>query len=263
MKFNDLTYMFSIVILCVTALYTLMYSGLTGVLMSSAVALIAAAFIEQFELVAALTVIFALFYTLFLKRILRRLEPFQDLAIANRVGDMKNKYHPASQSLANPRLEPAGVYNPAVEGFENVSKDAKEGAPSDSSSAPASKTGHHQVDPEEVKDVTSAIEKKSDEQKEHEEFKSATNGLFKLGQMPSEHADGPKLDAGKTIMKAMSALDPNTISAMTTDTKKLLETQKGLMGMLQQMRPVLADGKELLQTFSGMFGGSKFNLGDK
>jgi len=35
------------------------------------------------------------------------------------------------------------------------------------------------------------------------------------------------------------------------------------MGMLQQMRPVLADGKELLQTFSGMFGGSKFNLGDK
>ena len=25
--------------------------------------------------------------------------------------------------------------------------------------------------------------------------------------------------------------------------------------MLTQMRPVLADGKELLQTFSGMFGG--------
>ncbi len=28
------------------------------------------------------------------------------------------------------------------------------------------------------------------------------------------------------------------------------------MSMLNQMRPVLADGKELLQTFSGMFGGS-------
>jgi hypothetical protein len=27
------------------------------------------------------------------------------------------------------------------------------------------------------------------------------------------------------------------------------------MNMLTQMRPVLADGKELLQTFSGMFGG--------
>ena len=38
------------------------------------------------------------------------------------------------------------------------------------------------------------------------------------------------------------------------DTKQLLETQKNLMGMLNQMRPVLADGRELLNTFSGMFG---------
>jgi hypothetical protein len=28
------------------------------------------------------------------------------------------------------------------------------------------------------------------------------------------------------------------------------------MSMLNEMRPVLADGKELLNTFSGMFGGS-------
>ena len=75
--------------------------------------------------------------------------------------------------------------------------------------------------------------------------------------MPSEHKEGPLLDAGQTVMKAMSSLDPNTISSMTADTKKLLETQKGLMSMLNQMRPVLADGKELLQTFSGMFGGGQ------
>jgi hypothetical protein len=56
-------------------------------------------------------------------------------------------------------------------------------------------------------------------------------------------------------MKAMNSLDPSVISSMTTDTKKLLETQKSLMGMLGQMRPILADGKELLSTFSGMFGG--------
>jgi hypothetical protein len=43
---------------------------------------------------------------------------------------------------------------------------------------------------------------------------------------------------------------------MTADTKKLLETQKGLMSMLNEMRPVLKDGKELLETFSGMFGGN-------
>ena len=74
--------------------------------------------------------------------------------------------------------------------------------------------------------------------------------------MPSENKDGPHLDAGKTIMQAMSNFDPKTISSMTDDTKKLLETQKGLMSMLNQMRPVLADGRELLQTFSGMFGGN-------
>ena len=62
------------------------------------------------------------------------------------------------------------------------------------------------------------------------------------------------LDVGNTVMKAMNSLDPNTISSMTADTKKLLDTQKGLMSMLTQMRPVLADGRELLQTFSGMFG---------
>jgi hypothetical protein len=55
-------------------------------------------------------------------------------------------------------------------------------------------------------------------------------------------------------MKAMESFDSDTVNSMTGDTKKLLETQKQLMGMLTQMRPVLADGKELLQTFSGMFG---------
>ena len=57
-------------------------------------------------------------------------------------------------------------------------------------------------------------------------------------------------------MQAMSNFDPKAISSMTDDTKKLLETQKSLMSMLNQMRPVLADGRELLNTFSGMFGGN-------
>ena len=37
---------------------------------------------------------------------------------------------------------------------------------------------------------------------------------------------------------------------------KLIETQKGLMEMLNNMRPVLQDGKQLLDSFSGMFGGN-------
>ena len=170
---------------------------------------------------------------------------------------MNKKYHPTEQQLKDTKLEPAGVYDPAVEGFQDLQpQQPKDGASQSSSSAPTKLTAN-QVNDEDVKAVTSAIsdKKKSDKEIEKEEFQSATNELFKLGKMPSENEDGPKLDPGQTLMKAMSSLDPSTITSMTADTKKLLETQKGLMSMLNQMRPVLADGKELLQTFSGMFGG--------
>jgi hypothetical protein len=242
-----------------TAVYTLLYSGLSGLLFSAAVGLLLLVFVEPFELVVASTVLFALLYTSVLKKFLVRLEPFQESSevIHQRVASL-------GQPVPSARVRskgPTGVYSAAsVEGFEDVQPDVpKEGASSDSSAADANPV--HQVDPKEVAEITSAPPKKpasaakQGQDIEKEEFQSATNELFKLGKMPSEHKEGPLLDAGQTVMKAMSSLDPNTISAMTADTKKLLETQKGLMSMLTQMRPVLADGKELLQTFSGMFGG--------
>lgn len=259
MRFNNLTYNISIAMVVITALYTLVYSGLTGVLFCTAFALISAAFINQFEIVAAISVIFALFYTFFLKRWLRKLEPFQDNAtgIVDRVAKMKGSYHQTPQQLKDPRREPAGVYDPNIEAFEDIQpKEAKEGASQESSSAPARRKD--EVNPEHVKDVTSAVvnaQKKSDDNIAKEEFESATNTLFKAGKMPSENMDGPKLDSGSTLMKAMESFKPEQVSAMTNDTKQLLETQKNLMGMLSQMRPVLADGKELLQTFTNMFGG--------
>jgi hypothetical protein len=260
MKFNQLTCQISLGVLAVTALYTLVYSGLTGVLLSSAIGLIAASFIDEFELVAAITIIFALVYTLFLKRFLMRIEPFMNeddpKHIAGRLAQMKKDYRQTPQDLKNTRLEPAGVYDPSIEGFADANSDGqdkkKEGAPTESSSAP--NNPNNQVDHKLAQNTTNAITQNSkDEQISTEEFQSATNALFKLGKLPSEHSDGPRLDPGKTLEKAMSALDPNTISSMTTDTKQLIETQKGLMSMLNQMRPVLADGKELLQTFSTMF----------
>lgn len=261
MQFNSLTFNISLVLLAITAVYTLVYSGLTGLLLCSAVTLIAAAFLDRFEIVVAIAVIFSLFYTFYLKRLLRKLEPFQNLdnpqTILGRLAKMKDEYHPVQQQLRDPRLEPAGVYDPAVEGFEDVQPTKrKEGESSESTSAPAKRT--NEVDPEQVQNVTSAVEatqkQKDAAQVESEEFQSATNNLFKLGKMPSENMDGPKLDSGSTLMKAMEAFKPEQINAMTSDTKQLLETQKNLMNMLNQMRPVLADGKELLQTFSGMFG---------
>lgn len=255
MRFNSFSCQVSLGILALTAVYTLVYSGLSGLLFSAAVGLLLMVFMEPFELVAALTVIFALLYTTVLKKFFLRLEPFQDSSevIRQRVASF-------GQPRYSSRVQkgPTGVYSATVEGFEDVQPDVpKEGASSDSSAAHADPVD--QVDQKQADEVTTAPPKKAakkPQEIEKEEFQSATNELFKLGKMPSEHKEGPLLDAGQTVMKAMNSLDPNTISAMTTDTKKLLETQKGLMSMLNQMRPVLADGKELLQTFSGMFGGS-------
>jgi hypothetical protein len=253
-----MTYHISLGLLGLTAVYLMMYSGMTGILLVAAATMISAAFLESVEMVTAVCVLSALLYVLVVKRYIKHLEPFQDspASIKSRIGSIQQKY---SQKGQPAQQQPQGVYHKSVEGFADVSSEKKEGAPSDSSSATQITP---QVDPEEVKRVTEAVEhKEKDKNAENEtiakeDFQSATNGLFKLGQMPSEHTGGPRLDAGSTIMKAMSSFDKNTVSAMTADTKKLLETQKGLMSMLNEMRPVLKDGKELLETFSGMFGGN-------
>ena len=225
--------------------------------MTSAVSLLAAAFINEFEVIASIAVMFALFYTIFLKRFMRKYEPFTDKEVVKWVGDTQHGYHQTPQQMKDPRRDPAGCYDPSIEGFADAPQapavpSDKEGESKSSTAAPVAATSNAVA----ATKVSSGVEKfESDKKTATEEFKSATGGLFKLGEMPSEHKDGPHLDAGKTIMQSMSSFDPQAISAMTQDTKKLLETQKGLMSMLNQMRPVLADGRELLSTFSGMFGG--------
>ena len=247
MRFNETTHIISICALILTAVYTLVYSGISGILLCAAIAFIAAAFIQDIELVVAVTILVVLVYNMFLKRYIRRFEGFENTpgSITERIraaSDTDDKDSSVKLSFSNP------VY---MEGFEDVSNDKD--------SVPAPTVTKGEVDSKAVAEVTSAV-KKEDEKKNDavakEEFQSATNELFKLGKMPSEHKEGPMLDAGGTLMKAMSSFDPDTTQKMTQDTKQLLETQKSLMNMLTQMRPILADGKELLQTFSGMFGGS-------
>ena len=82
-----------------------------------------------------------------------------------------------------------------------------------------------------------------------------SDGLFKLGAVPSDGKSGPHLDAGSTLLNAISGLKPEQVKAMTDDTRKLLDTQKSLMGMLETMKPLLADGQNLMNTFGTMFGG--------
>ncbi len=89
-----------------------------------------------------------------------------------------------------------------------------------------------------------------------EEFQGQkTNGLFQLGQMPSEQKSGPFVDIASTMNKAMSSLNQDQMKAMSEESKSLIETQKNLLTMLQSMKPVLNDGRQLLDTFSGIFGG--------
>jgi hypothetical protein len=103
-----------------------------------------------------------------------------------------------------------------------------------------------------VTDMNKPIDK---EQKKVEAgFQGSQAGLFKLGEMPSEAKEGPHVDVAATMQNALSALGPDQMAAMTKESQSLLETQKNLMGMLQSMRPVLQDGRQLLDTFSGIFG---------
>jgi hypothetical protein len=247
MKFNETTHMISMGALIITALYTFIHSGIGGILLCGAVTFFVAAFVDELEIITAFAILFALFYVHFLKKYLRRFEPFTDLpkVLTHQRDYDSNKPSAVARSYS-------------VEGFE--SSDADKAAATQASATPAPA-----VPSEEVKEVTATTNAVNASAKEgggaavktiqNEEFQSATNELFKLGKMPSEHKEGPILDAGGTLMKAMGSFDPDTTKKMTHDTKQLLETQKSLMNMLTQMRPILSDGKELIQTFSGMFGG--------
>jgi hypothetical protein len=82
-----------------------------------------------------------------------------------------------------------------------------------------------------------------------------SSGLFKLGEIPTDEKGGFHIDAGTSVLNALKSLKPDQISAMTQDTKQLIETQKSLMGMLQSFKPMMSEGKEMMDTFQQMFSG--------
>ena len=122
-----------------------------------------------------------------------------------------------------------GLSGPFVEGFEDAKKDEP---------APASKEDEKNEKPAPVKQIS----------------KDALPQPFTLGEIPAQVKNGPHIDAGSTLIKAIQSLNPDQINAMTKDTQQLIETQKSLMGMLGTMKPMLNDGKQLMDTFQQMFG---------
>jgi hypothetical protein len=91
--------------------------------------------------------------------------------------------------------------------------------------------------------------------------------VFELGKkykMPKE-TDDPEfhLDAGTTFVNAYKQLQPDQISAMTKDTQELINTQKQLMSTLNTLKPLMTDGKQIMDTFQSYFGaGGMPNMGD-
>jgi hypothetical protein len=89
--------------------------------------------------------------------------------------------------------------------------------------------------------------------------------MFELGKkykMPvSESEDGEyHMDAGTTFMNAYKSLKPEQIAAMTKDTQELIDTQKQLMSTLHTLKPLISDGKQMMEMFQSYFGSSNPTL---
>ena len=85
--------------------------------------------------------------------------------------------------------------------------------------------------------------------------------LGKKYKMPSEDDDKEfHLDAGTTFLNAYKSLKPDQIAAMTKDTQDLMQTQKQLMSTLNTLKPLITDGKEMMEMFQGYFGNGKSSL---
>ena len=252
MKFNATTYWISVVTMILYILFIMSAMGLVGLLLSLSGALIAASFVDSFEIITASVVVLGISYVFITRTFLKR-EGFTTDGTPKEITGVVDAMARGSDSkkrvidprnvrdftVGSRRPVPTGVLSAGVEGFENVSSQPPaEGAPKESAPGPANPAPAVATQPP----------------KTQESFSANQAGLFKLGEMPSESADGPHIDAGSTLMKAMSALNSDQIASMTTDTKSLLETQQNLMGMLKSMQPILKDGRKLLDTFSGIFG---------
>ena len=286
MKSTGLTYSLSLIAIVIYACYIISTQGIAGLLLSFAIGMITAAFIDTTELVVAIVILAGLATTVNLRSTKREgFEPgmgtgrgISDLVVSLEQGTYK----------ASPRKQKVkAVYSDGAEGFADVSvdDDEEEGEPAESTPAPRAEASNtnKQVDKDQAAVATAkAVPDDSGvaggatqpsaatgtAPATADGFSSQSAGLFKLGEMPSESKTGPHVDVASTMRNALSALQPDQMAAMTAESNSLLETQKNLMNMLQTMRPVLQDGRKLLDTFGGIFGslgkgpatGGGFNL---
>lgn len=218
--------------------------GITGLLFSLAVGLIVLSFDFSLELTVAAVIISGLLAKAWNER---KREGFTSLGSV--VKEITKRIEIVKQPPSEPQATLSSSY---AEGFEDANTSTSATAtpstppaPTPAVTAPAS-TNAPASTPNLDKDIPKPNTSGFTDQ--------TTNGMFKLGEIPSDAAGGAHIDVGTTMMNALNALKPDQVKQMTDDTRKLLETQKSLMGMLSSMKPMLQDGKALMGTFNDMFG---------
>ena len=295
MSQNYTTYFIAVIALIIYTGYIVSVQGVAGLLLSVAIGLIAAAFLDSVEYLTAIVILTGLAYSMYVKRtpivVVTKKEGFKVGEGEGTGPEIVARVVAFDPPRPPRRVSP--VLSAGCEGFEDISTGSTDTPPptSEGSSTPASTasvTKPKQTDQEAAAVVsagatpansvaTTGVQPVADPSAATNAgtpggsaglasaamtppavagFQGQKNtGLFKLGEMPSEQKSGPFVDVASTMNKAMGSLNTDQMAAMTAESKSLMETQRNLMNMLQSMKPVLNDGRQLLDTFSGIFGG--------
>lgn len=278
MKTTPLTQGVSSLLLIVYILYGFFALPFAGFLSSLAVGLLSYGALESTELAVAFTILTGVVYSLISRAgaasALMKVETREGFVTGNTDGS--EKIAKRIERIYKANVGPHGVYASAfVEGFADAGstevdgqlnavmkdKDAEESAESKPASATAASTAGSGIPPPTPPAVTASVKKAETEGGASQGFRGAPDdGQFKLGVLPEETKGGYHIDTGTTVMNALNALKPDQIKAMSADTQKLIDTQKSLMSMLSTMKPMLQDGKQMMETFQEMFGNNQLKM---
>ena len=268
------------VLLVIYVLYALFEIGMTGLLFSVSIGLILYGVVDSWAALCAGIILSGIVWKVFLSKYLVRREGFRGdvpvnsnpIEISKRIQTIQRKEEPSgflSSSFVEGFADASSVGEKPDAGSEKAKENFETAAGSSapaSTNAPAATSELMKALPKDEPSAVPPMMKESSKPNgSAQTVQSFTNGgtqdgLFKLGSLPAESSGGLHIDAGTTLLNAMSSLKPDQIEAMTTDTRKLLDTQKSLMGMLQSMKPMLNDGKQLMETFQQMFGNQKIGF---
>ena len=238
-------------VLVIYVLYSFFALPFAGFLLSLAIGLMSYGGLESFEMSVSLMIISGVMYSLISKQSTGEPMPKSKDGFADLIDPLQ-----INKRIKGLRKEiPKGVYASSfAEGFadadveEDDKKDKETATATEAASKPASASGSGEAG--------SGITPASIESSGFKGSSSNDNGEFKLGVLPDEGKGGYHIDQGTTVMNALNALKPDQIKAMSADTQKLIDTQKSLMGMLSSMKPMLQDGKQMMNNFQEMFGKS-------